>query len=357
MSTVKLAELGEFLASEGFGNEIDGDPDITVSAVNTLELAQPGELTFLTNPKYTKVLPHTKASAVIVSRLEQTPDGLTAVRCDDPYAALGTAIVHIHGYRKHPKWGIDPGAAIAPTARIGEGANIGGNVTVREHVTIGKNATLYPGCYIADNVTIGDDVILYPNVVIYDRTQIGNRVTIHAGSVIGEDGLGYASRNGKWLKLPQIGFAIIEDEVEIGACCTIDRATVGTTRIGRGTKLSNSVVVGHGSQIGEDCMIVAQVGLAGSTKLGRNVILAGQVGVGDHVTIGDNVKVAGKSAVYSDKASDTEYMGVPAIEFNAFRRQIALVHQLPKLKKRLRDLETETADLRRCIESNGNDRS
>lgn len=355
MSSVKLAELSEFLSREGFTNEIDGDPRIAISAVNTLESAGPGELSFLTNPKYRNALPRTKASAVILDRSSEAPNGLTAVRCDEPYAALSAAIVRIHGYRKHPQWGIDSSASIAPNAQIGEGASIGPQVTVAEHVTIGKNVTLYPGCYVADHVTMGDDVTLFPNVVIYDRTTIGHRVTIHAGTVVGEDGLGYAPLDGKWLKIPQAGQVVIEDDVELGACCAIDRATVGTTRIGRGTKFSNSVVVGHGCRIGEDCLLVAQVGLGGSTTLGRNVILAGQVGVSGHVTIGDGAKVGAQSGVHTNIAPATEYLGSPAVEGGTFRRQNSLIHQLPKLKKRVNQLEDELAALRAQVEGNGRD--
>ena len=197
---------------------------------------------------------------------------------------------------------------------------------------------------------MGDGVTLFPNVVLYDGTRVGNRVTIHAGSVVGQDGLGYAPIDGKWLKIPQVGRTVIEDDVEIGACCALDRATLGETRIGRGTKFSDMVVIGHGTKVGEHCMFVAQVGVAGSTKIGHHVTLAGQVGVSGHLTIGDNVRVGAKSGVHSNIDAGAEYMGSPAVESSAFKRQASVAHRLPELKKRVRDLETEVAELRKCIE-------
>jgi len=343
---MKLSELSEFFAHRGFPNTIDGNPAIRISAVNTLEDAQQGEITFLANPKYKNVLPETKASAVVLKPDVVVPNGLAAVRCDDPYAVITAAIIRLHGYRKHPKWGVHDRAVIAGTARIGDNANIGPAVAIGENVVIGRNPTIYPGCYIADRVAIGDDVTLYPNVVIYDDARIGHRVTIHAGTVIAEDGLGYAPLNGKWLKIPQVGRTVIEDDVEIGACCAVDRATLGETRIGAGTKFSNSVVIGHGAKVGEHCMIVAQVGVAGSTKIGNHVTLAGQVGVSGHLTIGDNARVGAKSGVRSSIEPGAEYLGVPAIESSLFRRQNSLIQRLPEMKQRLRDLEAEVEQLR-----------
>ena len=350
MNTMTLAELSEFFASQGFANEIEGDGSINLSAVNTLEDAGPGEISFLSNPKYTRLLAETKASVVIVDRHAALPEGMSALRCDEPYAGVTAAIIRIHGHRIHPQWGIDQRAVIAQSARIGGGASIGPYVTVRDNVVIGENVTLYPGCYIGDEVSMGDKVTIFPNVVIYDQSQIGSRVTIHAGTVVGEDGLGYAPHNGKWLKIPQVGRIIIEDDVEIGACCALDRATLGATRIGRGTKFSNLVAVGHGARMGQDCMIVAQVGIAGSTRLGNHVTLAGQVGVSGHLAIGDNVKVGAQSGVRCNLEPDGEYLGSPAVEGSAFRRQTSLVQRLPQLKQRLRNLETEVAELRKRVE-------
>ena len=233
MAELRLTGLIEVLAQQGFPARLEGE-DRTINAVNTLEEAGPGELTFLSNPKYASAVAHTQAAAVVLRDDVPLPEGVSALRCADPYAAITVAIVAIHGHRRHPRWGVSERATIHPEARIGTNANIAAGVTIAAGVEIGANCTLYPGCYIADGARLGDDCTLYPNVVVYDCSVLGDRVTIHAGSVIGEDGLGYAPVGEQWLKIPQVGRVIIEDDVEIGANCAIDRATLGHTQIGRG---------------------------------------------------------------------------------------------------------------------------
>ena len=350
LQNFKLAELSESLATQGFHNEIDGDPQVVIRAANTLEDARAGEISFLANPKYRDQLLTTHASAVIVPPGEKVPDGIAALRCSDPYGAITAAIKRIYGPRKHPHWGLSKRASIAQTSRIGENANIGPHVTLAERVQIGRNATVYPGCYVGEGVTIGDDVTLYPNVVIYEGTHIGNRVTLHAGTVVGQDGLGYAPVDGQWLKIPPVGTIIIEDDVEMGACCALDRATLGETRIGKGTKLSDLVVIGHGTKIGEHCMFVAQVGVAGSVTIGDGVILAGQAGVAGHLSIGDRALIGAKSAVWSSVKAGTHSLGYPATNSYRYRRQVANVQRLPELQKRLRALEIEVEQLRKRLE-------
>ncbi|RME38248.1 MAG: UDP-3-O-(3-hydroxymyristoyl)glucosamine N-acyltransferase, partial [Planctomycetota bacterium] len=260
---MRLSELCRIIEEAGLSVRLDGE-DRTVSAVNTLEEAGEGELSFLSNPRYTDTLRRTRASAVIVGNGIDVPDGVSALRCGDPYAAVTAAIVALHGHRKHPQWGVSEQAVIDPTARIGTDANIAPGVTIAAEVTIGDRCTIYPGCYVGDGARLGDDCTLFPNVVVYDGCELGNRVTIHAGSVIGQDGLGYAPRGDKWVKIPQIGRTVIGDDVEIGANCAIDRATLGRTEIGPGTKFGNVIVIGHGTKIGPDCLFVGQVGVAGS---------------------------------------------------------------------------------------------
>ncbi|MGR9101128.1 MAG: UDP-3-O-(3-hydroxymyristoyl)glucosamine N-acyltransferase, partial [Gammaproteobacteria bacterium] len=268
---MKLEKLSELLAANGFKNQLEGDSQIEVISVETLEDAKQGQISFLSNPVYKDKLNTTQASAVIVNNDETVPSGLPVIKCNNPYGAIAATIILIHGYRRHPQWGIDGRSLIHPSACIGDNANIAPNVYIAENVVIGDNAIIYPGCYIANDVSIGDDVILYPNVVIYDGSVIGNKVSLHAGTVVGQDGLGYAPVNGEWLKIPQIGRAVIEDDVEMGANCAIDRATLGETRIRKGTKFSDAVVIGHGTKIGERCMFVAQVGIAGSVDVGNDV--------------------------------------------------------------------------------------
>jgi len=348
---MKLRDLSAALAQRELPNQVEGDGDVSVRSVNTLADANEGEISFLSNPKYRAQMEQTQASAVIVPPDVEIPAGLAAIRCRSPYNAMATATVLLHGYRRHPQWGVDRRSEIADSARIGLNANIGPYVTIAEGVSIGANATIYPGCYIGDGVSIGDDVILYPNVVIYDSSVLGHRVTLHAGTVIGEDGLGYAPVGEGWMKIPQVGRVVLEDDVEMGAGCTLDRATLGETRVGSGTKFSDQVVIGHGCKIGSNCMFVAQVGLAGSVTVGNRVSLGGQVGVVGHLSIGDNTVVNAKSVVWSSVDANQTVLGYPAIDAKQFLRQGAVVRKLPDMHKRLRQLEAEVAQLREHLDA------
>ncbi len=348
-----LAELASWLTARGVATRVDGDGAVTIESVNTLDDAVPGEISFLANPKYERAVGETKASAVVVKEDFCAPRPMNLLRTRDPYAAITMLIVEIHGYRKHPRWGVHPRANVSDKARIGEDANIGPGACIDDDVEIGRRVTIYPGCYVARGSRLGDDVVLYPNVVIYDDSILGHRVVIHAGSIIGEDGLGYAPLNGKWFKIPQVGRVIVADDVEIGANCTIDRATLGQTVIGAGTKFSNLIAIGHGTKIGEDCMFVAQVGLAGSVTVGRHVTIAGQAGVVGHVTIGDNVTVGAKAGVTNDVKPGITVLGQPAVPIQDCRRQLALVQHLPELKRRVQRLEEEIRILRQAMEASG----
>jgi len=346
---LRLSELCKTLTARGFPAELEGE-DLSIRAVNTLEDAKPGELSFLSNPRYTRLLPQTRASAVIVAPDVDVPPKLTVIRCPQPYAGITVAIVRIHGHRTHPQWGISDRASIEPSARLGENANIAPGATIAAQVEFGAGATIYPGCYVGERVRIGDDVVLYPNVVVYEDCILGDRVAVHAGSVIGQDGLGYAPVDDKWLKIPQVGRVIIGDDVEIGSLCAIDRATLGDTRIESGTKFSNLIAIGHGSKIGENCMFVAQVGVAGSVTVGRHVTLAGQVGVAGHLTIGDKATVAGQSGVFGDVEPEAKMLGTPAADIGDAKRQLVAAKKLPKWSKavneRIDRLERELAALK-----------
>jgi UDP-3-O-[3-hydroxymyristoyl] glucosamine N-acyltransferase len=318
--------------------------------VATLEEAGPREVSFLANAKYEKALESTSAGAVIVSRDQEIPSGMTVLRTADPYAAFTMIMVHVHGYRRHPEVGIDERAVIDPGAVIGEGANIQHGVTIRPEVRMGRGVVIYPGCYIAEDCRLGDDCILYPNVVLYQGTILGDRVTIHAGSVIGEDGLGYAEVEGKWRKIPQIGIVEIGDDAEIGANCSIDRATLGRTVIGAGTKFSNLIAVGHGTKIGEDCMFVAQVGVAGSVTVGKHVTMAGKAGVAGHLMIGDNARLAAMTGVMRDVPADAQVAGQPAIPIKDALRSFSLVERLPEIHRQLKQVEAQVAALQKALE-------
>jgi len=350
-----LSDLARHLNASGMPCELQGNGDLRIVAVNTLDDAEPDALSFLSNAKYVDGLNTTRAGAVIVARDQVTPVGMTVLRVADAYAAMAMLVLHIHGWRKHPvpagrgatgsssASAFDP--VIHPTAIIGEGANIHHGVTISANVEIGRNAVIYPGVYIADDCRIGDDCVLYPNVVLYDGSVLGHRVTIHAGTIIGEDGLGYAPVKGKWQKIPQVGTVEIADDVEIGSNCSIDRATLGKTVIGSGTKFSNLIAIGHGTKIGTDCMFVAHVGIAGSVDVGNHVTMAGKVGVAGHLTIGDNVQIAAMAGVMRDVPPNVQMMGAPAVEKAEAARSMMLVMKLPEMRKQLRKLEQQVEKL------------
>lgn len=345
-----LRELCESLSQHGMSPLLEGDAACQIERVATLEEARTGDVSFLSNPKYEKMLQATQASAVVVGPEQAAPGQLNLIRVADPYAAITALIVRLHGYRRHREVPPTPESThVHETARVGAGATIHPGVTIDEQVTIGANAIIYPGCYIGPRCRLGDNVLLYPNVVLYDDTLIGNRVTIHSNTVIGEDGLGYAPVDGKWVKIPQIGHVEIEDDVEIGAGCAIDRATLGRTKIGRGTKFSNLIAIGHGTQIGEDCLFVAQCGLAGSVTVGDHVTLAGQVGVVGHIRVGDNATIGAKAGVINNVPDGQTYLGQPAIPIREARRQAVYIQRLPELNDTIKRLEREIAELRQQL--------
>lgn len=346
-----VGELAAFLKEKGLRVNLVGDPATRIRRVCTLEDAGTGDITFLANRKYIRLIQETKATAIILPETVSGPERLVQLKVDDSYYGMCLIIEKIHGHRKHPFSGIAAGATVDETARIGKNAAIGPGVMISRNVTIGDNAVIYPGCFIGPDCRIGDDLLLYPNVTIYDNTIIGNHVTIHAGTVIGEDGFGYATHGGLHFKIPQIGNVIIEDDVEIGANCAIDRAGLGSTVIGKGAKFSNLIAIGHGSHVGPHCLLVAQVGIAGSTKLGHHVTLGGQVGVVGHITVGDNVTVGAKSGVINNVDSGQTLLGQPALPIQETKRQVLMIAKLPEIReqlkqiqKRLDQLEKESGD-------------
>ncbi|MFQ5805214.1 MAG: UDP-3-O-(3-hydroxymyristoyl)glucosamine N-acyltransferase [Phycisphaerae bacterium] len=341
-----LAQLCETLEKHGMKPQLEGDGDQIIHSAATLEEAAEGQISFLSNPKYERLLQETRASAVVLKPDVPAPDHLALIRVADPYAAITALIVKLHGYRKHRRVPPSPACTyIAESARIGENPTIHPGATIDEDVVIGKNAVIYPGCYIGPRCCIGDELLLYPNVVVYDDTVMGDRVTIHAGTVIGEDGLGYAPVGDKWVKIPQIGHVEIGDDVEIGANCTIDRATLGKTKIGSGTKFSDLIAIGHGTHIDENCLFVAQVGLAGSVSVGKHVTMAGQAGVVGHIRIGDNATIGAKAGVTNNVPDGETVLGAPAVPITEMKRRVAHVGRLPELKEQVKRLEKQLAEL------------
>ncbi|PYI90234.1 MAG: UDP-3-O-(3-hydroxymyristoyl)glucosamine N-acyltransferase [Verrucomicrobia bacterium] len=325
MPAVAIREISEFV-----GGQHSGDGKGSISGVASLTQATSDQLSFLSNRKYASDLAATKAGAVLVPKnLEGTDDRW--IRVDDPYFALARIMTRWFSNRPLPR-GISPKAVVAPSAKLGANVSLGHFAIVGDDVVIGNNVAIFQGVSIEAGSTIGNDCIIYPNAVIYDGTRIGNRCIIHSGVVIGSDGYGFATHDGKHHKIPQIGIVRIEDDVEIGAGTTIDRAALGETVIGEGTKIDNLVQIGHNVKVGKHCLLVSQVGIAGSTELGDYVAVAGQSGFSGHLKIGNRVQVAAKSAVLDDVPDDTKVMGSPAVPFTEFARRHAALKKLARRK-------------------------
>ncbi len=337
----QLRELAELV-----GGTILGDGEIEISGAGSLDEAQPGEITFIANFKYLRKLETTKASAILVSK-EVPSAGKPLVLTANPQLAFARILTLFYGKPYQPK-GIDPRAYISPTAQLGKDLTIYPHVYIGDRCQIGDRVTLHPNVFVGEGAFIGEDSILFPNVTLYPESIVGKRVILHAGVVIGADGFGYVKEGTKNVKIPQLGRVVIEDDVEIGANSTIDRATLGQTIIRKGVKIDNLVQIAHNVEIGEDSIIVAQVGIAGSTKLGKNVILAGQVGVIDHLEIGENVMVGAQSGVGQNLPSNQVFSGTPAFPHREWLRAVNVFQKLPEMKRTLIDIETR---LKRVEES------
>ena len=326
MSAVSIGEIVDLV-----GGDYAGNRDLAIASVASLSSARSDQLSFLSNRKYAAELAATRAGAVLVPRKLEGNDARW-IRVDDPYFAFARIMTRWFSSRPMPT-GISPKAVVAESARLGSNVALGHFAVIGENVVVGNNVTIFQGVSIEAGSVIGDDCIIYPNVVIYDGMRIGNRCIIHAGVVIGSDGYGFATHGGKHHKIPQIGIVRIEDDVEIGAGTTIDRAALGETVIGEGTKIDNLVQIGHNVKVGKHCLLVSQVGIAGSTELGDYVAVAGQSGFSGHLKIGNRVQVAAKSAVLDDVPDDTKVMGSPAVPFTEFARRHAAVKKLARKNK------------------------
>jgi len=325
MPAVSVGEIVDLVAGQ-----FAGDRDASITGVAPLAQAKSDQLSFLSNRKYAADLAATKAGAVLVPKnLEGNDDRW--IRVDDPYFAFARIMTRWFSNRPMPK-GISPKAVISSSAKLGQNVVLGPFAIIGDKVVIGNNVTIFQGVSIEAGSVIGDDCIIYPNVTIYDGTRIGRRCIIHSGVVIGSDGYGFALHEGKHHKIPQIGIVRIEDDVEIGAGSTIDRAALGETVIGEGTKIDNLVQIGHNVKVGKHCLLVSQVGIAGSTELGDYVAVAGQSGFSGHLKIGNRVQVAAKSAVLADVPDDTKVMGSPAVPFTEFARRHAALKKLARRK-------------------------
>lgn len=342
-----LRELSEYV-----GGTVIGDPSVKIHGVMGIDDAREGYITFVSNDRYIKKINQTQASAIIVSpKLKDATSSLSRksernlLVCTNPYLAFAK-LVELLMYKKpiHAR-GIDASARIDKTAVIGQDISIHANVTIGKNTRVGNRVVLYPCVYVGDDCTIGDDTIIHPNAVIYHDTTIGKRVTIHSNTVIGSSGFGYAPDGQGYYKIPQVGAAIIEDDVDVGANTTINRAVLGETIIRKGTKIDSQVVISHNVEVGENSLIVSQVGIAGSAKIGRHVTLAGGAGVVGHIHIGDNVTVGGYSGVTHDIPDNETYLGAPALPIKRMRKCYVIIEKLPEMREYIKTLEKRIQQL------------
>ncbi len=329
--------------AEKIGADVSGDDSVVLTRLSEIEAAGPGDLSFIANKKYERYLDSSDASAVIVG-ISMSSDRLTLLLHDDPYLAFMKATRLFNPPRVYPP-GIHATAVISESASIDSSAHIGPLVTVEDGVRIGANSVVLANCVIGEGNTLGDDCLLYPNVTLYHECRIGDRVIIHSGTVVGSDGFGYATSEGVHHKIPQVGIVRIENDVEIGANVTIDRATLGETRIGEGSKIDNLVQIAHNVTTGKGCILVAQVGISGSTKLGNYVVAGGQVGLTGHIEIGDGTMIAAQSGVSKNVGPGKTLLGSPAREILKARKTEACVRRLPETLKRLKKLEEKVREL------------
>jgi UDP-3-O-[3-hydroxymyristoyl] glucosamine N-acyltransferase len=321
------------------GCAVRGDGGAEVRRVAAIESAGPYDLTFLSNPRFAPLLATTQASAVIVAPGVETP--LPSLVTPNPYLAYARAVAVLHP-RELPTPGVHPSAQVDPTAELGEAVHVGALAVVGAGARIGARTAIHPHVVVYPEVKIGEDCLIHSGAQIRERCHLGDRVVVQNGAVIGGDGFGFAKADdGRYQKIQQLGVVIVEDDVEIGALVAIDRAALAETRIGRGTKIDNLVQIGHSVTVGEDTILVAQVGIAGSSKIGARVTLAGQVGVAGHLTIGNGVIATAQSGIPSSVEPGTIVSGYPAIENRAWLKASAVFARLPELSRRVRELERQ----------------
>ncbi len=329
---MKLGEIARRL-----GCELHGDGEVEIVGVASLAEAGPGTLTFLADRRLAGALADTRASAIVLP--PDAPEGpVPSLRAPDPYVAFVGAVELFHPPRR-PAPGIHATAVIAFSASVGPRAMIGPHVVVGERVRLGDDAALHANVVVYDDVRIGDRFTAHAGAVVREGVRIGNDVTLHAGAVIGSDGFGYLPLPAGNRKIPQVGTVVLEDDVEVGANTTVDRAALGSTVIGRGSKLDNLVMVAHGCRIGPGCLVAAQVGLSGGTMLGERVLVGGQAGSAGHLTIGDGARIGAKAGIHSDVPPGAVYSGYPAIEIHLWRRVNAALARLPDIVRRMRRVE------------------
>lgn len=335
---ISLRELAELV-----GGKVIGDPDAKVSGLGSLDDATEGQITFLSNPKLVAKVEKTRATAVILPKGVDS-FGRNVIETANPYLAFAKVLSLFSAAPAEPL-GVMEGSFVSDSAVLGADVSIYPGAYIGENVTIGNRVKVHPGAVIYEQAVIGNDVTIHANVSIRERCRIGNRVIIHNGAVIGADGFGYVPDGKSYFKIPQVGIVVIEDDVEIGANTTIDRAALDVTLVKRGAKIDNLVQVAHNCQVGEDTAIAAQTGLSGSSIIGRNVTISGQVATAGHVKVGDNIILAGRCGVTGDLDQPGVYSGLPAIPHKEWLKASVLYSRLPEMKKNIAMLEKRLAAL------------
>lgn len=341
---ISLRELAEYL-----GGVVAGDPEATVSGLGSLDDALPGQITFLANPKYAHKVETTAATAVMLPPGAESY-GKNAIVLSNPYLGFAKVLTLFTTVKKAAK-GVMPGAFIGENVQLGADVTIYPGAYVADRVKIGDRVVIYPSAVIYEDVTIGDDVVIHGNVSIRERCRVGNRVIIHNGAVIGSDGFGYAPDGKSYFKIPQIGIVVIEDEVEIGANTTIDRAALDVTRIGRGVKLDNLVQIAHNCIVGQDTVFASQSGIAGSSQVGKNVTVGGQVAISGHLKVGDNIMLAGRCGVTGNLDNPGVYSGLPPLPHKEWLKASIVFGKLPEMRRTVSALEKRIAELEKLTEN------
>ena len=334
-----LRELAELV-----GGTVSGDDSIEITRLATIETAGPGEITFLGNPKYLGYLEKCQASAVIIPPGIKA-EGMALLVCDNPYLAIAKVQTHFHVRRPEPQ-GVMPGASVHPDARLGAEITIHPGCVIGAGVSVGDGTILYPGVILYDDVVVGRDCTLHAHSVVRERCRLGDRVVLQPSSVVGSDGFGYAPDGERYYPIPQVGIVVLEDDVELGSNSSVDRAAMGETRIGRGTKIDNQVQVAHNVVMGENCILVSGTGIAGSAKVGKHCTFGGQSGVAGHLKVGDNTTVGARGAVMSDYAGGGVITGTPAIPHKEWLKASKVFEKLPEMRREVNRLKKELAALK-----------
>ena len=344
---IKAKDIAEFLHGT-----VDGDENVSVNNISRIEEGKKGTLAFLSNPKYEKYIYETEASVILVNDdfLPEKPLKCTLIRVQDSYSALAS-LLDFHEQLKVKKTGIEEFVFVDPTVKLGKDIYIGSFAYIEADTEIGDNVQIYPQVFIGKNVSIGNNVVIYAGAKIYDDTIIGNNCIIHAGVVLGSDGFGFAPDNdGSYKKIAQVGNVVIEDDVEIGANSTVDRATIGSTLVRKGAKIDNLVQIAHNCEIGEHTVIAALTGVAGSTKVGSNCMFGGHVGIAGHLNIGNNVKIGAKSGVTNNIKDGNAVLGIPSMNYDKALRTFVIYKNLPELRDLVLSLQRQINDLKNKLE-------